>query len=217
MWFGPIHPTLPGLGSGHSPVKKISVTSTSGATTTQVVLFDQEYGYSLQPGPVDIDADTSIYEASPANALARLTQIIELSQNSEWQRCGVFIQWREDGTTDPEDGWYIIRPQSFSEEFLFSSYAEPTISVELRARQRTAVGVYTDAKALPNDANLSGVGLAALPMGMSSTFPVTNWTFPGLNGNIFVWENPTSVMRAGLNTPTTVMTQGRCMVTDEAT
>ena len=168
MYFGPIHAVLNGLSVGHNPVKTINVTTTTGK---QVVLFDQEYGYAMQPGPVDIDAPTVIYEASPSDALTRLTQMIELSQNSEWQRCGVFITWREDGVNDPEDGWYIIRPQQFSEEFLFSAYAEPTISVELRTRRRNSVGIFTDSKALPNDFNLPGVGLAAVPMGMSAQFP----------------------------------------------
>ncbi|HEV2036944.1 MAG TPA: hypothetical protein VGU71_22560 [Candidatus Dormibacteraeota bacterium] len=212
MYLGPIHPTLPTLTTGHNPVKAIRVASTTGK---QVVLFDQEYPYPLQPGPVGIDAETVVYEASPAAALMRLTQILELSQNAEWQRCGMFTQWREDGIQDPEDGWYIFRSNDLSEDLLFSSYAEPKIQVELRARQRSSIGVYVDSKAVPNDANLSGVGLAALPMGFTAQYPVTTWTLPGANGNILAIENPIAVLRATLTTPITTMTQGRCRVSDQ--
>jgi hypothetical protein len=213
MWFGPVHSVLPGLTTGFNPVKKIMVSSTTGK---QVVLFDAEYAYALQSSPVQVDADTVVYEASPANALARLQQMIELAQNAEWQRAGFFVQWREDGTVDPEDGWYIIRPTTFSEEFIFSAYAEPTISVELRARQRLSIGVYVDSKLVPNDANAAGVGLAALPMGFVTQYPAATWTLVGVNGNISVIENPISVLRATLSIPNNTMTIGRCAVTDEA-
>ncbi|SRR5258708_6642075 len=213
MWYGPVHAIFPGLTTGHNPIKTIKVASTTGK---QVVLFDQEYVFGLQSSPVQIDADTVIYETSPVNALARLTQMIELAQNAEWQRCGLFIQWREDGTVDPEDGWYIIRPTEISEDFLFSSYAEPKISVELRARQRQSIGVYVDSKVVPNDANLAGVGLAAIPMGFVTQYPAATWTFAGANGNISVIENPISVLRATLSVPNNTMTIGRCAVTDEA-
>lgn len=213
MWYGPIHSVLPGLTTGFNPVKAVKVSTTTGK---QVVLFDQEYSYPLQAQPVEVDANTVVYEASPVNALARLTQMIELAQNAEWQRCGFFVQWREDGTVDPEDGWYTIRPLEISEEFLFSSYAEATISVELRARQRQSIGIYVDSKAVPNDFNATAVGLAAIPMGFTAQYPVATWTFIGANGNISMIENPISVLRATLTVPNNTMTIGRCAVTDEA-
>ena len=101
MYYGPVHAVLNGLATGFSPVKAIKVSSNSGK---QTVLFDQEYPYALQSSPVEVDADTVIYESSPANAILRLTQMIELAQNAEWQRCGFFIQWREDGVSIPRTG-----------------------------------------------------------------------------------------------------------------
>ena len=97
MYLGPIHATLPGLSTGFNPVKAIKVTSTTGK---QTVLFDQEYSYPLQSSPVAVDAPSVVYETSPANAIARLTQILELAQNAEWQRCGLYVQWREDGAAE---------------------------------------------------------------------------------------------------------------------
>jgi hypothetical protein len=213
MYLGPIHALLPGLSSGFNPVKAIKVTSTTGK---QTVLFDQEYTYPLQSQPVTVDAPSVVYESTPQNAAARMTQILELAQNAEWQRCGLYVQWREDGAADQEDGWYVYKTQDFAEDLLFSSYAEPTISLELRARVKSSVGVFVDSKALPNDANLGGVGLAALPAGFITQYPAATWTFVGANGNISVIENPTSVVRATLSLPINTMTMARCIVTDEA-
>jgi hypothetical protein len=213
LYLGPIHSVLPGLSTGFNPIKAIKVTSTTGK---QTVLFDAEYTYPLQAQPVTVDAPSVIYETSAANAIARLTQILELAQNAEWQRCGLYVQWREDGAADQEDGWYVYKAQDISEELLFSAYAEPTISLELRARVKSSIGVYVDSKALPNDANLAGVGLAALPMGFVTQYPAATWTLVGANGNISVVENPTSILRATLSLPINTMTMGRCIVTDEA-
>src|SRR5258708_39740047 len=117
MWYGPVHAIFPGLTTGHNPIKTIKVASTTGK---QVVLFDQEYVFGLQSSPVQIDADTVIYETSTVNALARLTQMIELAQNAERQRCGLFIQWREDGTVYRGAWWLFSLPTEYCGELLFS-------------------------------------------------------------------------------------------------
>lgn len=126
------------------------------------------------------------------------------------------MQWREDSVTDQEDGWYTLKAVDLSDEFIYSGYAEPTIQVEQRAVQRASIGVYVDSKAVPNDANLGGVGLAALPAGFTPQYPAATWTLVGANGNIPVFENSISVLRATLATPNNTMTQGRCALTDEA-
>jgi len=64
-----------------------------------------------------------VMEASQTAALVRIHQIEELCQNAEWHRCGIYIQWREDGTLDGEDGWYNLKDYAAGEDTIFSGYA----------------------------------------------------------------------------------------------
>jgi hypothetical protein len=79
LFIGPIHPAYPGLSSGHSPVKPIKVSNTTGK---QVVLFDQEYTYALQSGPVAIDAGGP----SRDEALKTLVRVATAMRVQERQR-----------------------------------------------------------------------------------------------------------------------------------
>jgi hypothetical protein len=216
MYIGPIHPVPQGFTTGHNPVKPIKVATTEGKSA---VLFDSTYPYALQSDVPATQFDTVIYQNTPAQALATLHQIEELTQNAEWQRCGVYIQWREDGVQDGEDGWYIIKSAEISEDYIFSGYAEPKIEVELRARKAQTIGTFVDSKAVPNDYNLSGVGLAAFPQGLGVTiFPTATWTYSGFDGSqISVVENPPQIMKGNLQTPVgsgSVSANGRCACFD---
>lgn len=214
MYIGPIHSTLPGMTTGYSPVKPIKVSS---ATGKQVVLFDAEYPYGLQSDVMGLSVDTVFMEASQSLILARIHQLEELAQNQAWSgRPGIYIQWREDGVVDGEDGFYVLKGVDVSEEYVFSGYGEPKIDVDLRRRYSPAFGVFVDSKAVPNDANLNGTTLAAFPQGLASvTFPAPTFTLAAADGStINVVENPPIVMRAQLLSGPTLMTAGRCAVMD---
>lgn len=213
MYLGPIHPTNPWGSQGHSPVKPIKVTMQDGK---QTVLLDNTYPYALQPDVVDITVDTVLYTNSQSTLLSLIHQIEELGQNAEWQRAGLFIQWREDGVSDGEDGWYVVKSVDISEDFVFSAYAEPKIDVELRVRQQSNIGIYVDAKAVPNDYNLSGTTMAVYPPGMNTTiYPLSGYSNNGKDASVLqVVENAPSVMKAQLLTPLSVMNSGRCSVFD---
>jgi hypothetical protein len=221
MFLGPIHPQSPYVGGvqGHSPIKPIKV---SMGSALQTVLFDNTYPYALQSNAPETVIDTVIYASTQAAALALVHQIEEMAQNAEWQRCGLFIQWREDGVSDGEDGWYIIKSAEISEDIIFSAYAEPKIDVELRLRQNQNMGVYVDAKAVPNDYNLSGVALAAYPQGIGATiYPASTWTYTGKDGaSILVVESAPQILKAQGTTfagANSIMTSGRCSCFDSTT
>jgi hypothetical protein len=203
---------FPGLATGQNPLKDVKVVGKPGA---QVILFDQEYPVALQAGPQETSSDLTIIETTQALALARIQQIKELFRNKEWERCGIPIVWREDGVSDPDDGWYSLANVDVNDDFIFSGYSEPRIDVELRAVQKPGVGVYVDAKAVPNDANLAGTTLAAYPAGLTGVYPAATFTFAGANGTVSVVENPISNMRATLSSLVAIASQGRCKVKDE--
>lgn len=213
VWLGPIHPTNPYNSIGHSPVKPIKVSMTEGK---QAVLFDNSYPYALQSDVVNITVDTVLYTSAQTTLLSLIHQVEELAQNAEWQRAGLFIQWREDAINDGEDGWYVIKSAEIGEDLVFSGYAEPKIDVELRKRQQANVGVFVDAKAVPNDFNLSGVALGAYVQGVGGTiYPTATFTYTAKDGTVIsVVENAPQILKANLTTPNTTMIAGRCSVFD---
>jgi hypothetical protein len=214
MRLGPIHPTWPGKAFGYDPPKPIRVQMETGK---QAFLFDSSYPYALQQGVFEINTDMVLLQSTQASLLAVLHQIEELAANAEWQRAGVFIQWREDGTLDGEDGWYTIKQFDTNEDLIFSAYAEPKIDVELRARRKPELGIYIDQKYYSNFLLVASgaVALAALPQGVTSTFPAVTWNMVGADGaTIGVIESPSSSLRGNFSNPTNCMTLGRCQVFD---
>lgn len=217
MYIGPIHPQLAGVAGtpGHSPIKNTKISTNLGH---EQLLFDSTYPLPISSDVPEQDFTTMVWETSQALAIARLMQIKELHQNQEWQRCGLFIIWREDGVNDPEDGWYVIRDTDIHEDLLVAGYSAPQISVELRDRLGVSIGAFVDQKAQPNDANLGGTTLACLPMGFSNPYPQPlSFALQSSDGALTVFENTTSVIRAAFVSPVNTMTLGRCKAFDQNT
>jgi hypothetical protein len=217
VYVGPIRNLLGTSGSGYDPVKSLKITSTTSSTqgggAGQVVLFDATYPYSLQADSKQHNLQHVILEATQTLALVRMHQFEELFMNSEWQRAGVFLTFREDGTLDGEDGWYTLDSLDVDESMIFSAYAEPKLDVSCRRHQQETIGVYVDAKAVPNDLSLSGTTLAVQPGGTTQGYPLNTWSFAASDGStILANENPPTTMQMPFTSPTNCMTQQRCTV-----
>lgn len=219
MYIGPIHPTLPFSGAGHNPIKPIRVVM-NGSSVSQAYqgyLFDNTYPLAVQKDIQNIEATTAAFSSTVNGALALIHQIEELASNAEWQRCGMYIQWRDDGVQDGEDGWYTFNQVDISEDTIFSGYSEPKISVDLRQRFIPYLGSFIDSKAQPNFKGLSGTTLGAYPGGLdtSNLNPKSTWSYSASDGStIFVVEGPPNQIQAPLTAPLQTMTMARCAVYD---
>jgi hypothetical protein len=213
MRIGPLHFTYPTKTFGHDPVKALRVAMDIGEAK---VLFDTTTPAALQQGVFEQNLDTIIYTSTQASVLQQMHQLEELGQNPDWQRSGMFVQMREDGTLDGEDGWYAIKAVDVSEDFIFSSYAEPKIDIVLRARRKPEYGVFVDAKAVVNGAGLTGTTMAAFPQGVGSGYyPQATYSLAGADGStINIVEAPPTALRCPFVDPVAQQTLGRCGVFD---
>ncbi len=183
----------------------------------QGYLFDRTYPLAVQSDVQSVDTTTAAFASTTAGILALIHQIEELAANAEWQRCGMFIQWRDDGVPDGEDGWYFFNDVEISESLIFSGYAEPKINLALRQRLIPYLGSFVDAKAQANYWNFSGTTLAAYPGGLdtSNLNPKSTWSYSASDGStIFVVEGPPAQIQAPLQTPLQTMSMARCAMYD---
>lgn len=219
MYLANIHPVLPFSGVGHNPIKPIKVTLNGQAVQQghQGYLFEDTYPLAVQKDVQTIQTTTAAFSSTVAGALALIHQIEELASNAEWQRCGLYIQWRDDGVLDGEDGWYTFADCEISESLIFSGYSEPKISLDLRQRYIPYLGSFVDTKAQPNYWNLSGTTLAAYPGGLdtSNLNPKSTYSYSASDGStIFVVEGPPAQIQAPLTAPLQTMSMARCAVYD---
>lgn len=215
MIIGPIHSIMKGATVGHQPIKTLK---SSASHNTQPIVFDSAYPFAVMGDVIEFSVPTMFFESSQALVLQRMHQLEELQQNAEWQRCGVYIQWREDGINDGEDGWYLLKSVDMSEDIVFSGYTEPVIDVMLRARFANKIGMYVDAKTVASDISGGAVPIAFISGDFTAgnIYPATTYSFPASDGStIYGIENPSSKISGQCTAPANLMSRGRCAVWDD--
>lgn len=208
MKIGPIAPSIVAT----NPLKPLRIRT---AHQRQTVVFSKSRPIPMQHEPLEYTLDFPVLGTSASNSRAVIQQLLELGQNAEWQRAGIYLTCREDGVLDANDGWYTLQGVDVPELSQAAGWANAQLDVLLRARRALDIGSYVDAKAVPNDYGLVGTPMAAYPQGLAAGFPAATWSLAASDGStISIVENPTTVLRAALTDPNSTMTLGRCAVID---
>ncbi len=213
MRIGPIETSV--LSWGQSPHKTMQARAPGGRNR---LLFDTTRPHAVAAEAYVITIDVPLLERSPQYTRALLTQLIELSINPKWQQCGIYCTFREDGVTDPSDGWYLLENNEIPELTHNLEWADANMQLIRRYSRLPSLGIWYDSKLMPDEIiHGGGTTLVAYPAGMdlANCYPPPTYTLAGQNGNIGLLENPNFVPRAPFLSPTDMMTKARCAVTDE--
>jgi len=197
-----------------SPLKPLRARTNSIKQTTHL---DSTYPHATTGDVFAFSVDCVVFQQDAPTNRVVIQQLLELGQNAEWQRCGVFLTCREDGPDDKNDAWVTLDGVEMPEMSRDLGWSYGRIDVSVRIRQQSSIGVFADQKLQPNDAGLGGLSLVAFPQGVSAqTFPAATWSFAASDGStISVVESPVSNLRAALVSPTNTMTSGRVSLMDE--
>ncbi len=210
MKIGPI--VLPTI-KATNPIKTLAVKMTHAR---QTIMFGGSFPTALQSDIVEFNIPVPIMGVDAAASRAIVGQLLELAENADWQRAGIYITMRED-VNDVQDGWYGIGSVSAPEDMpAEKGWLEADMDVLLRCRRTSSIGVFVDAKVQVNDLNLGGVATGIYPAGLGNGYPQATYAMVGVDGStINLVESPPATMRAPIVSPTDIMSLGRCAVTDE--
>lgn len=201
-----------------SPAKDVQVRTSQN---TKSIVWGQSFPVAINSDVVEYSFDVPVFTGSgiePGGAAANralAAQLLELAQNPEWQRAGIYLTMRED-FTDAQDGWYGIASVSTPEDDpSYHGWLMATVAIALRGRRTSAIGTFVDGKAQDNDFALGGTTMGAYPQGIGSGYPAATYSLAASDGStIGIVEGPPSVMRAPFSSGINCMTKGRCAALD---